>query len=176
MDLITIDQKTKEYATEREKLSNRIRFLEDEINTLKRKRLPGIKNSIQTVMEKQEDLKAALEDSRPLFIKPRTIVFHGVKVGFQKSKGKLSWNDDAQVIKLIKKHFPDQEDILIKKTEKPSKDALLNLSAENLKKIGVTISETGDVVVIKSTDSEIDKFVEALLKEDDSHGKAEEAA
>lgn len=176
MDLITIDQKTKEYATEREKLSNRIRFLEDEINTLKRKRLPGIKNSIQTVMEKQEDLKAALEDSRPLFIKPRTIVFHGVKVGFQKSKGKLSWNDDAQVIKLIKKHFPDQEDILIKKTEKPSKDALLNLSAENLKKIGVTISETGDVVVIKSTDSEIDKFVEALLKEDDSDGKAEEAA
>ena len=175
MDLITIDQITKEYATEREKLSDRIRTLEDEINTLKRKRLPGIKNSVQTVLEKQEDLKAALEDSRPLFIKPRTIVFHGVKVGFQKAKGKLSWNDDAQVIKLIKKHFPDQEDVLIKKTERPSKDALLNLSAENLKKIGVTISETGDVVVIKSTDSEIDKFVEALLKEDDPTA-AEEAA
>lgn len=165
--LIQIDQITKEYATERTKLSERIRFLEDEINTLKRKRLPGIKNSIQTVMEKQEDLKAALEESRPLFEKPRTIVFHGVKVGFQKAKGKLSWNDDAQVIKLIKKHLPDQEEILIKKTEKPSKDALLNLSAENLKKIGVSISEAGDVVVIKSTDSEIDKFVEALLKEDD---------
>ena len=175
MNLIEIDQITKDYATEREKLSDRIRLLEDEINTLKRKRLPGIKNSIQTVMEKQEDLKAALEESRPLFIKPRTIVFHGVKVGFQKSKGKLSWNDDAQVIKLIKKHFPDQEEVLIKKTEKPSKDALLNLSAENLKKIGVTISETGDVVVIKSTDSEIDKFVEALLKEDDP-STAEEAA
>lgn len=162
-----IEQITKEYSAEREKLSDRIRFLEDEINTLKRKRLPVIKNSIQTVMEKQENLKAALEESRQLFIKPKTIVFHGVKVGFQKSKGKLSWNDDAQVIKLIRKHFPDQEDVLIKKTEKPSKDALLNLSAENLKKIGVTITETGDVVVIKSTDSEIDKFVEALLKEDD---------
>lgn len=170
-----IDQITKEYSTERTKLADRIRYLEDEINTLKRKRLPGIKNSVQTVMEKQEDLKVALEESRMLFIKPKTIVLHGVKVGFQKSKGKLSWNDDAQVIKLIKKHFPDQEDVLIKKTEKPSKDALLNLSAENLKKIGVTISETGDVVVIKSTDSEIDKFVESLLKEDDPE-KAEEAA
>lgn len=173
--LIQIDQITKEYATERTKLSDRIRFLEDEINTLKRKRLPGIKNSVQTVLEKQEDLKAALEESRQLFEKPRTIVFHGVKVGFQKAKGKLSWNDDAQVIKLIKKHLPDQEEILIKKTEKPSKDALLNLSAENLKKIGVSISEAGDVVVIKSTDSEIDKFVEALLKEDDPTS-AEEAA
>jgi hypothetical protein len=167
MNLIEIEQITKEYSTERTKLADRIRFLEDEINTLKRKRLPGIKNAVQTVVEKQEDLKAALEESRPLFVKPKTIVFHGVKVGFQKSKGKLSWNDDAQVIKLIRKHFPDQEEVLIKKTEKPSKDALLNLSAENLKKIGVTISDTGDVAVIKSTDSEIDKFVEALLKEDD---------
>jgi hypothetical protein len=165
--LIQIEQITKDYSVERTKLSDRIRYLEDEINTLKRKRLPGIKNAVQTVMEKQEDLKAALEESRTLFVKPKSIVFHGVKVGFQKSKGKLSWNDDAQVIKLIKKHFPDQEDVLIRKTEKPSKDALLNLSAENLKKIGVTISETGDVVLIKSTDSEIDKFVEALLKEDD---------
>jgi hypothetical protein len=166
MNLTDIEKLTKDYSDERTRLADRIRYLEDEINTLKRKRLPGIKNAVQNVVEKQEDLKSALEDSRPLFVRPKTVVFHGVKVGFQKSKGKLSWNDDAQGLKLIRKHFPDQEDILIKKTERPSKDALLNLSAENLKKIGVTISDTGDVVVIKSTDSEIDKFVEALLNED----------
>lgn len=163
-----IEKITKEYADEREKLTDRIRNLEDEINQLKRKRLPVIKATVQHVMEKQEVLKAALEAAAPLFENPRTVVFHGIKVGFQKAKGKLAWTDDALVVKLIKKHFPDQVDILIKTTEKPSKDALKNLSAADLKKIGVTVNETGDQVVIKSTDSEIDKFVESLLKEDDT--------
>lgn len=162
-----IEQLTKDFAGERQKLSDRIRQLEDEINGIKRKRLPGIKANVQTVMEKQDVLKTALEDSRSLFVKPRTVVFHGIKVGMQKGKGKLEWPDDSVVVKLIKKHFPEQVDILIKTTEKPIRGALENLSTADLKKIGVTVNETGDVPVIKSTDSEIDKFVESLLKEDE---------
>lgn len=167
-----IEKITKEYADERQKLSDRIRQLKDEMNQLKRKRLPVIKNTVQTVMEKQEALKAALEDSRPLFEKPRTVVFHGVKVGFQKGKGKITWSDDAQVVKLIKKNFPDQVDVLIKTTEKPSKDALANLPTADLKKLGIIVNETQDQIVIKSTDSEIDKFVDALLKDDDVNQEA----
>lgn len=170
--LIEIEKITKEYSDERQKLSERIRLLEDEINQLKRKRLPVIKNTVQAVMEKQEALKAALEDSRPLFEKPRTVVFHGVKVGFQKGKGKITWSDDAQVVRLIKKHFPDQVDVLIKTTEKPSKDALANLPTGDLKKLGIIVNETQDQIVIKSTDSEIDKFVDALLKDDDVNQEA----
>lgn len=163
---------TKEFSAEREKLSERIRTLEDDINALKRKRLPGIKATVKEVMYKQDFLKSALEESRELFVKPKTMIFHGVKIGFQKSKGKISWADDAQVVKLIKKHLPDQADILIKTTEKPLKDALANLPAADLKRIGVTVEETGDAVVIKSTDSEIDKFVDALLKEDEAKEEA----
>ncbi len=167
MNLTEIEKLTKEYADDRTRLADRIRFLEDEINTLKRRRLPGIKNCVQSVVEKQETLKAALEDSKPLFVKPRTCVFHGVKVGFQKGKGKLHWADDSVVVKLIKKYFPEQVDVLIKTTEKPIKGALENMDAADLKKLGITVNDTDDQVVIKSTDSEIDKFVEALLKEDD---------
>jgi hypothetical protein len=85
-----------------------------------------------------------------------------------KAKGKITWADDDQVVKLIKKHLPDQADILIKTTEKPIRDTLQGLTAAELKRIGVTVDETGDVVVIKSTDSEIDKFVEALLKDEET--------
>jgi len=162
-----IERMTQEFSAEREKLSERIRSLEDEINTLKRKRLPLIKASVKTVMEKQDVLKAALEVSKGLFVKPKTMVFHGVKIGFQKAKGKITWPDDETVVKLIKKHLPEQAELLIKVTEKPIKDALSNLSAADLKKIGVTVEETSDQVVIKSTDGEIDKFVDALLKEDE---------
>jgi len=169
-----IERLTKAFADGREQLAQRVKSLENEITAIKRRRLQGIKSMVNLVLEKQADLKAALEDSRGLFTKPRTMIFHGVKIGFQKAKGKISWADDDQVIKLIKKHLPDQADILIKTTEKPVKEALQQLSASDLKKIGVTVEETGDQVVIKSTDSEIDKFVDTLLKEDDP--EKEEAA
>ena len=162
-----IERLTKDYADWREQLSNAVRALEDEIGAVKRKYMPSIKKKVAAVTERQANLKAVLEDSAGLFVKPRTLILHGVKVGFQKAKGKISWEDDDQVIRLIKKHFPEQADVLIKITEKPVKDPLGQLSAAELKRIGITVSETGDVVVIKSTDSEIDKLVEALLKDDD---------
>ncbi|MFA5183311.1 MAG: host-nuclease inhibitor Gam family protein [Syntrophales bacterium] len=167
MNLIDLDGLTKEFSSAREALAGRVRALENIIATIKRRRLPGIKTAVNTVMEKQASLKAAIEESRSLFVRPKTMIMHGIKIGYQKSKGTISWDDSDQVVKLIKKHLPDQADVLIKTTEKPIKDALLNLSAADLKRIGVTISDDGDQVVIKSTDSEIDKFVDALLKEDD---------
>jgi hypothetical protein len=165
--LSEIEKLTKRFSEGRESLSANVRALEDEINAIKKRHLPGIKKLVAVVLERHQWLKDALDESRALFVKPRTMVFHGVKIGFQKAKGKISWADDDQVVKLIKKHFPDQADVLIKTVEKPVKDALQQLTAADLKRIGVTVEETGDVVVIKGTDSEIDKFVDALLKEDD---------
>ncbi len=65
----------------------------------------------------------------------------------------------------IKKHLPEQADVLIKLKETPVKDALAQLSAAELKKLGVTVSEAGDQVVVKPVDSEVDKMVDALMKE-----------
>ncbi len=171
-----IDIMTKSFADARQILTDRVGALEDELQSIKRRRLPGIKNAVNLVMEKQAALKAAIEDNSDLFVKPKTVVIFGIKIGFQKAKGKISWTDDDQVIKLIKKHLPDQTDVLIKTTEKPIKDALINLPAADLKKIGCTVNETGDQVVIKSTDSEIDKFVETLMKEDSQAQVKEDAA
>jgi len=169
-----IERLTKDYADWREQLSTRVKTLEEEINQIKRRHVPAIKKTVGAVMERQAKLKAAIEESAGLFVKPRTMILHGIKIGYQKSKGKISWADDDQVIKLIKKHFPEQADVLIKLTEKPVKDALQQLTAADLKRIGVTIDDDGDLVVIKSTDTEIDKFVEALLK-DDEQAEAEAA-
>lgn len=170
MNLGDIEKLTKAFAEAREVLADRVRELEEIITTYRRRRLPGIKSAVNTVTEMQSVLKAALEEGRSLFVRPRTMIMHGVKVGFQKGKGTISWGDEDQVIKLIKKHLPEQADILIKTKEKLVKDALQNLPAADLKKIGVTVEETGDQVVIKSTDSEIDKFVDALLKEENNVG------
>ena len=92
-----------------------------------------------------------------------------IRFGEQKSlTARIGERDDKdQVVRLIKKHFPEQADVLIKTVEKPIKGAIQQLPVADLKRIGVTVEETGDVVVIKSTDSEIDKLVSALLEQND---------
>jgi hypothetical protein len=171
-----IERLTKDYADWRVQLSEAVLVAEHEIAALKRQHVVAIKRKVEAVAERQAALKAAIEESPELFRKPRTMIIHGVKIGFQKEKGKISWDDKDQVVRLIKKHFPEQADVLIKTVEKPIRDALQQLPAADLKRIGVTIGETGDVVVIKSTDSEIDKLVNALLKEDDEEGTETEVA
>ncbi len=166
MNLADIEQLTKKFSDARQVVADRVRSLEDELQAIKRRRMPGIKSAVNAVIGQQSNLKAALEESRSLFVRPKTMIFNGIKVGFQKAKGKISWADDDQVVKLIEKYLPDQAEILIKTTKVPIKKALEQLSAGDLKKIGVTVNETSDHVVIKSTDDEIDKFVDALLKEE----------
>ena len=166
-NLGTIEGLAKEFAGTRETLKARVETLEDEIAALKRKHLPAIKKAAAATMEKQSLLKAAIEEAPALFVKPKTLVIHGVKLGFRKQKGEASWQNQEAVIKLIKKHFPLEAEILIKTTEKPIKTALLGLPGSDLKKLGVTVTNDTDEVVIKSTDSDIDKLVGALLKDDE---------
>lgn len=175
MTLTEIDSLTKSFADVRSELSEVVGALNDEIERAKRKRLADIKRLVARCADKHAALKAAIEAAPSLFEKPRTHVFHGIKVGFRKGTGSVEWEDDEQVAKLIEKHFPDQLDLLVKTKRKPVAKALLQLSVAELKKIGCTAEETGDVVVIKPTDSEVDKVVNALLK-DATEESAQEAA
>lgn len=163
--LAEIEASTKTYADARNALSTLVQSLEDELRDVKRKHLAGIKRSLNKTTSARNDLHALLDASPDLFVKPRTLVFHGVKIGFQKSKGKITWDDGDKVVKLIRKHCADQADVLIITKETPSKDTLGNLDAKTLKRLGVSVTEDADVVVIKGTDGEIDKLCEALLKD-----------
>lgn len=175
MTLIEIEAHTKTFADVRAELADVVGALNDEIERARRKRLADIKRLVARCADKHAALKAAIEAAPDLFEKPRTHVFHGIKVGFRKGSGSVDWEDDDQVVRLIEKHFPEQLDLLVKTTKKPIKNGLLQLSVAELKKIGCTAEETGDVVVIKPTDSEVDKVVNALLK-DATDEAAEEAA
>lgn len=165
MSLDIIQQLTRDFADAREILSNRVQNLNDEIDAAKRRLLPGIKKAVDAAKERKEALRAAIEQNPTLFVSPRTMVFFGVKVGMQKGKGKIEWEDADQVVKLIKKHLPEKADTLVKTTEKPIKKAISNLSVADLKKLGITVAESGDTVVIAPTDSDVDKIVSALLEE-----------
>lgn len=148
----------------RDVLFERATTLQDELSALQKRKLPGIRNAVAAVAQADADLLTLLQASPELFVKPRSIVFSGLQVGYTKGKGTIQIDDAAQTIKLIRKHLPDQADALIKVKETPIKAAIKNLAVGDLKKLGITVQATGDVVFIADATDGVDKLVAALLK------------
>ena len=163
MSMSDIERRAKALADYRERLAALISELNAGIEAAQRAALPAIRRAVNAVAERQDQLRAVIEANPDLFVKPRTAVFHGVKLGYAKGKGSIEFDDADQVVKLIKRNHPDQVDVLIATKETPVKAALVQLSAQELKRLGVTVEGTSDVVVIKFTDSAVDKAVKALM-------------
>lgn len=172
-DIATIEELARAYRDARQELTDEIDDLQEVIDREKRRRMVRIRALVQAAGEERDRLKAAIEAAPGCFEKPRTQTFHGVKVGYQKAKGELVLDDEAQVVKRIRRHFPDRFDDLVKTTEKPLKAALAKLAAAELKKLGGELRETGDEVVIKPADGEVDKMVDALLADADRQDTGE---
>lgn len=166
-DLKDIETLARAYADEYQQLAADVEALESAIRALKKKALPAIKRGAERAAVAKEKLKAAIEAAPQLFEKPRTRLFHGVKVGLQKGKGETQIPDEEKTIALIRKHLEDQAEVLIKTEETLVKKALANLAAADLKRIGVNVIEAGDQVVVKVADSDIEKLVDALFKDEE---------
>ncbi|MGO1073196.1 host-nuclease inhibitor Gam family protein [Lysobacter sp. CA199] len=157
-----IEETARRYAALRDDLGEAIGTMNTAFDAIKEKYLDRVRAALHDFNTAEDELHTLLRNAHELFGKPRTRIFHGIKVGFQKGKGGLSIQDETRTVKLIRKHLTDQADALIRVTEKPVKDALQQLDATTLKKIGVEIVSAGDDVVIRATDTDLDKFIKAL--------------
>lgn len=162
--LDTISKQAEVHAQARTLLAERVTALTDAQAELRRNHMPGIKRALARAADTEAALRALIDGNPDCFKKPRTQVFSGIKVGYAKGKGTISFDDADAVVARIKKHLPDQVDVLIRKKEAPVKEALAQLAGADLKKIGVTLTEAGDQTVVRAVDSDVDKMVDALLK------------
>ena len=159
-----IEDLAAQLAAARDALAGTHMAHQEEAAELQKKYLPKIRKLTAAFKTAGEALQAAVAESPALFVKPRSVIVHGIKAGFQKGKGALEWDDDERVCALIRKHHPDMVDVLIKTTHKPVKGALNELPAVDLRKLGIKVEETGDVPFVKLADTEIAKMIKALLK------------
>lgn len=157
---------SKDFADARLVLSDRMRAMNDEIEAIKRKYLPIIRHAVNKAKSLKENLSNAIEESRDLFKRPKTMTVHGIKFGLQKVSDDIEWEDEETVINRIKKTMVGQINVLINTKETLCKTALKQLPAPDLKKIGVSLVEGKEQVLIKDTNSDIDKLVQKLLDED----------
>lgn len=164
--LSQIESAAFKYSQARKNLADLMQTMQEQIDAIKRTHLSGIKSAVGKCTKQHTELKELIEAHPESFEKPRSHVFHDIKVGYRKGTGGIVIHDEDQTVNLIRKHF-DREvfDTLIKTTETPIKKSLETLDVATLKKIGCSVEDTGDVVFIKPTDSAVEKAVNALLKE-----------
>jgi hypothetical protein len=163
--LTDIETQAKRYADARDKVAGIVTALNDGIEALKRAEMPRLKKAIAAAAEHHDALKTLIEAAPELFQKPKTVIFHGLRLGLMKGKGGIAWDDADAVIAAIQKHLPEQAEALIRWTGKPLKEAINQLDVATLKKIGCRVVDTGEQVVIKPVDSAVDKMVDALMKD-----------
>lgn len=174
--LAEIETKAKAYADRRALLAERLLALDAALTAVKKTHLKELKRCVALTAETQVDLANAIDRAHHLFDKPKTRILHGIKVGLRKGPGGLDWEDDEDLVRKIEKMFPDDDEaeryLIIKK--KPSAEALEDLDGVTLKRLGVAVVPSGNQVVVKAVETDIERLVKALLKSavDDS----EEAA
>lgn len=148
----------------RDQLSDIVSELQQKIEQLQRSKASQIKRLVEEMAQRHNHLHNMIDGSRAAFKQPRTQVFHGIKVGLKKGRGGIDFDDEQKVVSLIKKHFPKQQDVLIRTIEEPNIKAIEELAIDELKRIGCTVTGTEDVILIKPVDGLVEKFVNALLK------------
>jgi hypothetical protein len=163
--LVDIESRAKKYAESRDRVTAIVTELNKAMDLLKGTELPKLRKAIRTAAEHHDALKALIEDAPELFKKPKTVTFHGVRMGYMKGKGGIVWDDGDAVVSAIQKYLPEQAEALIRWTGKPLKEAINQLDVAALKKIGCRVVDTGETVFIKPVDSAVDKMVDALLKD-----------
>jgi phage host-nuclease inhibitor protein Gam len=170
-----IESAARVFAGARAELLERGSALRDEIEAAKRRRLQGLKNSIERCAAAHAELHALIKASPALFDKPKTRILHNIRVGWFKQRGKLEIADEQALVDALRKMFGDEADAYIKTTEKPIRDALSNLPAKDLAKLGVKLSDDVDAVMIKPADDAVDKLVDALTGDIELESEAERA-
>jgi arsenate reductase-like glutaredoxin family protein len=139
--------------------------LEADLAEVKQKHLPRLKRQAAIVARTEADLHSLIERAPKLFERPRTITLHGIKVGFSLAEGKLTWNcEDETLLARIKNQYGKLAVDFIQAKESVRKDALKDLDAKSLAKLGCTITGAGDQVVLKRVDSDIEKLMDKLTQ------------
>lgn len=164
-DLEYIEHIAESYRGARDALREEATDANAAIDAVKAHCMPRLRAALVKVAALESQLRDAIATSSPaLWQRPRTRVIHGVKVGWQKLRGKVEIADEAKVIARIRDLLPaDQAELLIRRRETVHKPAVYDLTAGDLRRLGITVTDDIDQVIVRDVASELDRALEALL-------------
>lgn len=164
-DAQAIEIACQRYRAARDNLRLQATAVNDSLEDIKRQYLPMLRTTLSCVAEAEADLRDTVKDSpKTMWEKKRSRIIHGVKVGWSKSRGKVTFDDECKVVERIRKLLPkEQVELLIRVSESVHKPAVYDLQASDLRRLGISIADDCDQVVVKDIESELDRALEKLL-------------
>ena len=156
-----------QYAAARDALAEVSGEIKEERRKIVRARLRSLRARASAVSDFRAQLMEAIGEAREVFKKPRTRVLHGVKVGWRKQPGRISYSSAPFVIEKIRKKIPDRAPDLIRIRESLHSESLRKMSARELAAIGVAVEAIDDEIVVSHPADLIDQLVDVLIGEAD---------
>ena len=162
-----IEDQAREYAAANAATLRLADDLKAAIAAVCAKQVGKIKTAAQAAAVERETLMSLLADAADLFAPPRrSLTVDGVRVGWKKERGKVVITDEAAVVQRIRERLPeDQAELLIRRTERVHKPGVYDLSAGDLKRLGIQIEADADAPFIKDIEVPIDKLIAGLMDE-----------
>jgi len=152
------------YDVECVELEIKIAQLEADLEVVKQNHLPGLKRQAAKLAAREAELYNAIENNPDLFVKPKTLVIAGTKIGYANSIGSVTFEDEDYVVKQVEKLLPDRFDELVKTERTPRKDALRTLDGKDLAKLGCSITGDGPTVILKRVAGDVEKLINKLIE------------
>jgi uncharacterized protein YjiS (DUF1127 family) len=162
-----IRQATENYAEKARMVRNIKEKMQDAIRDIEKEHNQALIDAAKDAGEALQMVHTLLnsEGATDLFKKPKTINVNGVTVGFRKQIGSITVTNEQTTIELIREKMPDKMVSLINTEISVSKKALADLTADELKKIGVSVACDTDEPVVKIVDKDIQKMIDATIKD-----------
>jgi len=162
--LALIEELAKKLGSANSNLMATAEELTEALDEVKESYKGGMRIQAKRVAYLKKLLIQEIDKHQGLFIKPKSRVFDAIKLGLRKQKGTVSWRVDNDIlISRIRSQHPENATVLISVKESPSKDGLAKLSGEDLKKLGVTITEDSDKPFVTLDDGDGYKIAESLI-------------
>jgi len=144
-------------------LKNRLAEAEAMMDEIREEFAPHIRKIANAESDLREKLEREIAANKDLFAKPKTRVFHNIKLGLRRLKGSLKWTDSTELMKRVRQVCPEHEGAIIEVSYTIKKAGLEKLDAGKLKKLGVTIEADTDAVVLKPVEGDLSKMADAFL-------------
>ena len=126
--------------------------------------LPALRAASAAERDAHDALLAAVTAAPDLFVRPRTRTVHGVKYGWQTGKASIDIPDEARTLRLIRTKLPeDQQVLLIRVKEAVERRAVLDLTAQDLRRLGIVQVPGQDAPLVSLPKDAVDKLVDTLL-------------
>jgi hypothetical protein len=131
----------------------------------------GLIGALREATQAESDCQAALlaevEAHPELFGAPRrSRQVQGIRYGWRAGKDRIEIPDEGKTIALIRKHLPEaQQVLLIQVKESVYKPSVKDLTAADLRRLGIRQVRSPDAPFVTPANDEADRLVLALLDE-----------